>query len=136
MQDLKINENNPKLLSPLTLAFIGDAVYEVLVRERLTAKGSMPANIMHKMAVTKVCASAQATGFDKIFDMLTEEELSILKRGRNANSTKVPKTSNPNEYRKATGLEALFGYLYLKGELNRMNELFTVVNEAIDNLSE
>lgn len=129
MLDLRLNDTNPKLLSPLTLAFIGDAVYELLVRERLASANSLPANTMHKRAVTKVCASAQSKAFDALCEILTEDELSVLKRGRNANSTKVPKNSTPCDYRKATGVESLFGYLYLKGELERVNALYLFIEE-------
>lgn len=113
----------------MTLAFLGDAVFELLVRERLTAEGSMPAHILHKKAVKKVCAVAQARGYDRIEPLLTEEEMGILKRGRNANSTNVPKSCDPADYRKATGVEALFGYLYLKGELGRLEALYEWMEE-------
>lgn len=113
----------------MTLAFLGDAVFELLVRERLTAEGSMPAHILHKKAVKKVCAVAQARGYDRIEPLLTEEELGILKRGRNANSTNVPKSCDPADYRKATGVEALFGYLYLKGDLGRLEALYEWMEE-------
>ena len=122
--DLKEQAGNPKLLSPLTLAFVGDAVYELMVRERLAADGSMPANVLHHKAVKIVCAGAQAQGYLALESILTEEELCILKRGRNAHSTKVPKNSSPSDYRRATGVEALFGYLYLKGDLERLTVLF------------
>ena len=114
-------------MSPLALAFLGDAVYELLVREHLSKLGTMPAHILHVKAVKLVKASAQATAVNIIQGSLTEQELSVLKRGRNANSTTVPKNANPAEYRLATGLEALFGYLYLKGEQSRINELFEAV---------
>jgi ribonuclease-3 family protein len=99
-------------------------VFELLVRERLAAQGSMPAHILHKKAVKKVCAVAQARGYDRVEPLLTDEELGILKRGRNANSTHVPRSCDPSDYRKATGVEALFGYLYLKGDLQRLETLY------------
>ena len=104
-------------------------MFELLVRERLTAEGSMPAHILHKKAVKKVGAVAQARGYDRIEPLLTEEELGILKRGRNANSTNVPKSCDPADYRKATGVEALFGYLYLKGDLGRLEALYEWMEE-------
>lgn len=126
-QDLKEQTGNPKLLSPLTLAFLGDAVFELMVRERLAADGSMPANALHRKAVGKVCAGAQAQGYLYLEEILTEEEAGILKRGRNAHSATVPKNASPADYRRATGLEALFGYLYLKGELGRLTELYNYI---------
>lgn len=116
----------------MTLAFLGDAVFELLVRERLTAQGSMPAHILHKKAVKKVCAIAQAKGYDRIESILTKEEMGIFKRGRNANSTNVPKSCDPADYRKATGIEALFGYLYLKGDIARLEELYERMEEPSD----
>ena len=114
-------------LSPITLAFLGDAVYELLVREQL-AKENAPAGKLHRKAVKRVCCSAQAAGYDALQEVLTEEERNVLRRGRNANSTRVPKNAHPQEYRKATGLEALFGYLYLKKETGRILELFALLN--------
>ncbi len=130
MQDLKLENKNPKLLSPLTLAFVGDAVYELLVRERLVGTGSQPANSLHKQAIGMVCAEAQAAAFTRLEAFLSPEEMAVLKRGRNANTTKVPKHASPADYRKATGLEALFGYLYLKGEIARVNEIFNYIESG------
>lgn len=115
---------NPKLLSPLTLAFIGDAVYELMVRKKLVEEANVSANSLHKKAVLMVKASAQARIYEKFETMLTADELEIMKRGRNANSTKAPKKSNPLDYRKATGVETLFGYIFLLGNEERLNELF------------
>ena len=106
---------------------MGDSVYELLVREHLSKQGSMPAHTLHILAVRLVRASAQAHAVEIIGPLLTEDEATILKRGRNANSTNVPKNSNPADYRLATGLEALFGYLYLKGDQQRINELFEII---------
>lgn len=114
----------PKQYSPLTLAFLGDAVFELFVRERLIASGSMPVGQLHKMAVDKVCATAQCHALDSIKDILTEEEEAIFKRGRNASGNSVPKSATPTEYRIATGIETLFGYLYLKKDYSRLLELF------------
>jgi len=133
VQELKHDPSDPRLLSPLTLAFLGDAVFELLVRERLAAGGSQPANALHKMAIGKVCAEAQASAYTRLEPSLTEEELAVLKRGRNANSTKVPKHASPADYRKATGLEALFGYLYLKGEVARINEIYNLIESGENN---
>lgn len=121
----ELEENaNPKLKSPLALAFLGDAVYELMVRERLSRMGSMPAHTLHIKAVTMVRCSAQAKAAEHILPMLTEEEEAIFRRGRNANSTTVPKNACPADYRAATGLETLFGFLYLKERHERIRELF------------
>jgi ribonuclease-3 family protein len=118
----KVNE-----YSPLTLAFLGDAVYEQLVREKIVLTANMPVGRLHKEAVERVRAAYQSRAVDVVLPMLTEDEEQIMKRGRNATSNTVPKSSNPAEYRRATGLEALFGYLYLLGEQDRIIEVFNVI---------
>ena len=124
--------NHPKQLSPLTLAFLGDAVFELLVRERFVADGNAPVAKLHKKAVAIVCASAQSHAISLLEDLLSEEETDIYKRGRNANGHHVPKNADPIEYRRATGLEALFGYLYLKGEQTRIRFLFDHIWEHLE----
>ena len=117
-----------KLLNPLTLAFMGDSVYEVLVRQRVIEEmGSMSPKKLHNLTVERVKASYQAAGYEKIKDMLSEEETEIYKRGRNSSSVTVPKSASIGEYRGATGLEALFGYLYLCKSFDRLKELFEVI---------
>lgn len=128
MLDLNTQQTNPKLLSPLTLAFLGDAVYELCVRQRIVGEGNMPVNNMHKKSVTLVNAAAQSAAFERICPLLTEDELAVYKRGRNANTTSSPKHADLADYRRATGVEALFGYLYLKGEIERVMELFDLAN--------
>ncbi len=113
--------------SPLTLAFLGDAVYEQLVREKIVLTANMPVGRLHKEAVERVRAAYQSRAVDVILPMLTEDEENIMKRGRNATSNTVPKSSNPVEYRRATGLEALFGYLYLLGNSERIVEIFNTI---------
>ena len=113
--------------SPLTLAFLGDAVYERLVREKLVKTANMSVNKLHKEAVEKVRAGYQSKAVDVILPLLTEAETDIMKRGRNATSNTVPKSSNPIEYRRATSLETLFGYLDLLGDNARINELFDYI---------
>jgi len=127
-------EEIPKIntLSPLTLAFLGDSVYEMFVRTKILASGNRPANELHKIAVGYVKAKAQSNAAHKILDMLTEEELTIYKRGRNTNIHTVPKNADMADYRHATALETLIGYLYLKGESER---LITILNAAFDSLS-
>lgn len=127
-------EEIPKIntLSPLTLAFLGDSVYEMFVRTKILASGNRPANELHKLAVGYVKAKAQSIAAHKVLDMLTEEETAIYKRGRNTNIHTVPKNADMADYRHATALEALIGYLYLKGEEERLK---TILNAAFDSLS-
>ena len=116
-------------LNGLSLAFIGDAVYEIMVREHLLEHGSMPVKKLHTMAVEMVRASFQANAFDFLESAVTEEENGILHRGRNASATHIPKGANAIEYRKATGVESLFGWLYLEGKNERIRELFSLILE-------
>lgn len=115
--------------SPLTLAFLGDAVYSALVRKKLVEAANMPVKKLHPASVERVRANYQARAAALIEPMLSEEEAAVMKRGRNAscNMSSVPKSSNPAEYHKATSLEALFGYLSLLGEDGRINELFEYI---------
>jgi ribonuclease-3 family protein len=117
-----------KNYSPLTLAFMGDAVYETLVREKLIKEANRPVGVLHKMAVEFVRAGFQAGAVERISDIFTEMEADIYRRGRNSNGIHIPKSSSPAEYRKATGLEAVFGYLYLKGDRERIREIFDLIN--------
>ncbi len=120
-------EINPKQLSPLNLAFIGDGVYEMLVREMLVADANRPVNDLHKESVRFVSAKAQNEAYERIKEELSEEEAAIFKRGRNAKVGHNPKSATHGEYHIATGIEALFGYLYLSGELERLRELFKII---------
>lgn len=116
---------NPKQISPLTLAFLGDGVYELMVRDHLVRQhGSMPPRKLHQLCVRYVRASAQYRAMQLLYDGLTEEEQTIFRRGRNASGMSVPKNACPTEYRYATGFEALWGYLFLKGEHQRLQQLF------------
>lgn len=121
-------EVNAKQLSPLNLAFIGDCIYEIMVRETLVADANRPVNDLHRESVKYVSAKAQTAAFEKIKGMLTEEELSVYKRGRNAKVGHSPKSATEGEYHCATGVEALFGYLYLTEQADRIKELFSVIN--------
>lgn len=121
----------PNLYSPLTLAFVGDSVYELYVRSRLMQKGSLQVNKLHKLAIHFVKASAQAQSISNIMDKLTEEELAVYKRGRNAKSNTVPKNADVTEYRMATGFEALLGYLYLDEQAERLRELMELAYESV-----
>lgn len=120
---------SPKQLSPLNLAFVGDCVYEMLVRETLVCSANRPVNDLHRESVKFVSAKAQTEAFSKISDMLTEDETAQFKRGRNAKVGHSPKSATDAEYHTATGVEALFGYLYLSGRLERIKELFKIINE-------
>lgn len=119
---------NAKQLSPLNLAFIGDCIYEILVREMLVTNANRPVNDLHKESVKYVSAKAQTEAFEKIKDILTEEETAIYKRGRNAKVGHSPKSATEGEYHCATGVEALFGYLYLTEQTDRIKELFSKIN--------
>ncbi len=125
------NDTNPKQLSPQTLAFMGDTVYDLLVREYLINEANRPLSELNKRKVKLVNCESQAKSADYIMDKLTEAELSVYKRGRNAFTKCTPKNSSVADYHSATGLEALFGYLYLNGENNRIKELFSECIEAI-----
>lgn len=122
---------NPRSLSPAALAFLGDAVYELMVREELLKKGGMPAGKLHILAVAKVRAAAQAGAYGALEAVLAPEEADILRRGRNASTARVPKGCTAEQYRKATAIETLFGYLHLKGAAARLEELFTLINTQI-----
>lgn len=116
-----------RTVSPLNLAFVGDGVYELMVRERLVSLANRPNKELHKLSVTQVRAEAQAAAVDKLMERFTEEELAVYKRGRNAHTSR-----SGGGYHKATGLEALFGYLYLSGNIARVRELFALIVEEYD----
>lgn len=118
-----IKSTNPRMLSPLVLAYMGDAVYELIIRTQIVAKGNKQVNKMHNEAKNYVKASAQAALAKKIHPFLTEEEIAVFKRGRNAKSATTAKNATMTDYRNATGFEALVGYLYLKGDMDRLNLL-------------
>ncbi len=119
-------DNKENLYSPLVLAYLGDAVYELYIRTYILSKGNMSVNKMHKSAKELVCAKAQSQIYHKIEPILTETELGVLKRGRNAKSGSSSKNGDITEYRHATGLEALIGYLHIKCETNRIIELISI----------
>ena len=113
----------------LTLAFLGDAVYSLMVRERLVKNSALAAGKLHRMSVDEVNAKAQSEGAKKLLPVLNDEETDIFKRGRNAHPHHSPKNQSEGDYHYATGLEALFGYLYLEGKTDRLNELFDIINK-------
>ena len=116
-------------ISILGLAHVGDGVYELLVSSMLCQSGHTALLDLHKSTVKMVKASAQAAAAEKLLDVLDVDELAIYKRGRNAHVHTVPKNADIGQYHAATGLEALFGWLYLQGKLERINRLFAVIME-------
>lgn len=114
---------NPEELNGLTLAYLGDAVLEIMVRQKVIESGVTDVGRLNNMARTFVRATEQSCALNNIIDLLDEEEISIFKRGRNAKGN-TPKSASTAEYRRATGLEALFGFLYMKGKTERMQFLF------------
>ena len=124
---------NPKQLSPQTLAFMGDTVYDMLVRELLINEANRPVGQLNREKVKYVNCEAQAESAAFIMDELSEEETAVYKRGRNAFTKNTPKNLSVAAYHSATGLEALFGYLYLSGQNDRIKELFSKCIEALNN---
>ena len=116
-------------ISNLGLAHIGDCVFEILCRSYLCAKGEKTVDRLHRDTISMVKATSQARLMDKMLPLLTEEELGWYRRGKNSHVHAVPKSATPQEYAKATGLEALFGALWLQGRTERLNELFHAVME-------
>lgn len=110
--------------SPLALAYMGDAVFTIFMREHLLRIGNAPVNALHKKSAEYVNAAAQAQMYHRILPFLTENEQAVMKRGRNAKSNSKAKNADIADYRHATGLEALFGYLFLKGDIDRAKEIF------------
>ena len=120
----------PNALSPISLAFLGDAVYETMVREHLARQTEQKPEELHRAAVRYVSAQAQSEAMRRILPLLTEEETQAFKRGRNAHVTHVPKGATTAQYHSATGFEALFGWLYLNGSIERLRELFAVIRRG------
>ncbi len=130
-RDFGCGEIDIRTYSPLTLAYIGDAIYDLVIRTIVVERGNRSANNLHKKTVTYVNARVQARMIDALEEELTEEEAAVYHRGRNAKSYTAAKNASIIEYRKATGLEALCGYLYLQGQQERMLYL---IREAIARL--
>ena len=116
-------------ISNLGLAHMGDCVFEILCRSYLCAKGGKTVDRLHRETIQMVKATSQAKLMEKMLPLLTEEELAWYRRGKNSHVHAVPKSATPQEYAKATGLEALFGALWLMGRTERLNELFRAVVE-------
>jgi len=128
---IQIPMENPLLLSPLTLAYVGDAVYELFVRERLLEEGHLRVHDLHKTAVGYVRASAQAAALAALMPELAADEQDVVRRGRNAKGHAAPPGSDPVEYSAATSFEALLGYLYLGGRRERLAELMDAAFDVL-----
>lgn len=118
-----IRKKEPRQMGALTLAYVGDTVYDLYIRTYLAEKSSSTVHTLHLTAAEYVCAAGQAAAFRVIEPMLSEEETAVFHRGRNAHSGTVPKNASVADYRVATGVEALFGYLYLSGRDERLSAL-------------
>ena len=128
--NMNLEKQEIDAISNLGLAHMGDCVFEILCRAYLCARGGKNVGNLHRDTINLVKAQSQAKFVDKLLPLLTEEELAYYRRGKNAHVHAVPKSCTPAEYAKATGLEALFGALYLAGQTERLNHLFkTVMNE-------
>ena len=129
----QMGEVDVNAYSPLTLAYIGDCIYDLIIKSLVISEGNKPVQVLHKETSRLVQASAQSKMMRTLQEHLTEEEHAIYKRGRNAKSVSPAKNQSVTDYRRATGFEALMGYLYLKKEWKRMLEL---VKMGLDSISE
>lgn len=123
-------------LSPNVLAFVGDAVFGLFIRTRLARESAGGVQTMHRKTVEYVKAAAQAMIAKKLLDRLDEDEQAVFRRGRNAKSTTMPKNADVQDYRYATGLEALLGWLHLNGSTERLNELLEQAAELVEDAGE
>ncbi len=129
--NIQMTQQEINAVSNLGLAHIGDCVYELLARSYIVAHGGVTNQRMHQATVELVCAAGQARAAEALLPILTEEERDIFRRGRNSHVNSMPKNADPGEYHAATGLECLFGWLYLLGRHERINELFARVIREI-----
>ena len=126
MKEFGLEEQDLRTYSPLTLAYIGDAIFELVVRTVLVERKNMQPEKLHKAATKIVKAETQSLMIEGLKEELTEEELAVFKRGRNAKAVTRAKNASMSDYRRATGFEALMGYLYLKGDVERMIRLISM----------
>ncbi|MGI6029931.1 MAG: Mini-ribonuclease 3 [Eubacteriales bacterium] len=133
---MQLPEEQVSMYSPLTLAYVGDGVYELLVRGHISKEENLPANKLHHRATSYVAAGYQSAYMELLLPRLTPQEEAVYKRGRNAKSHTMAKNSSVLDYKRATGLEALFGYLYLTGQEQRLEELFEVICQHHDEVVE
>lgn len=131
-KDFEIDSIDIRTYSPLTLAYIGDAIYDLLVRSFVVCKGNTSNNKLHKKTTKYVCAKAQAKIIKAVRTELTLEEEAVYKRGKNAKPSSTAKNASLSEYLKATGFEALMGYLYLTGQKDRITYIVKKGIEVID----
>lgn len=124
---------SPRECSPLALAFIGDAVYECFIRTKVLIKSNASANTLHKRAVHFVNCHSQCSAIEAFIEKLTDDELAVYKRGRNAKSFTVPKNAEVHEYHAATGFETLIGWLFLSGDDERVCEIMEFAYNYIKN---
>ena len=129
--EMKMDKARIDAISNLGLAHMGDCVYEILCRAYLCARGDKTVEQLHRDTIQMVKATAQAKFVDEMLPLLTEEEKAYYRRGKNSHVHAVPKSATPAQYAKATGLEALFGYLFLSGQKERANEIFNIVMEKL-----
>lgn len=130
--DEYINKIDLQIVSNQTLAFIGDAVYNVYIRSYLASRSYIHTGVLHKQSVKYVSAKAQSRIMDNIIEHLTEDETNIYKRGRNSNVTTISKNVDVIEYKKATGFEALIGELYIQKKTARLEEIVSMSIKAIE----
>lgn len=129
-----VSVEKARSLSPVTLAFLGDSVYETFIRHKIIEQnGTLPAGQLHRVAESMVRATFQSDAVEQILPLFTQEEQDIYRRGRNAKSSRIPKSSSAAQYRKATALEAVLGYLYLCGQSDRVDNLCEVIYETQKN---
>ena len=129
---IALSDDQLRAVSSIGLAHVGDAVYELLVRTWLCAHGKATGKDLHRAAIVLVCAPEQARRAQRILPLLTAEEETVFKRGRNASKASVAKHASPEEYRASTGFECLLGWLYLNGQLSRVHELFETLWQQFD----
>ena len=129
--ELNFDTAQVNAISNLGLAHMGDCVFEILCRAYLCTRGDKTVDKLHRDTINMVKATAQAKFADKMLPLLSEEELAWYRRGKNSHVHAVPKSATPAEYAKATGLEAMFGYLFLSGQKDRANEIFNLVMQEM-----
>lgn len=129
-KELQIRREDLKMYSPLVLAYVGDAVFELYIRTLLVSKGNAPVHKLHKQSISYVKAKSQSNTIHRMLEDLSAEEQDVVRRGRNAKSGTIPKNADVTEYKYATGFESLIGYLYLKEDYPRLLELLKI---SVDN---
>lgn len=127
IEKLSFDEKDVKLMNPLVWAYIGDSIYEVYVRSYIISKGGKTSFDLHKESIKYVKASSQSQILEYIYDKLTDEEQNIVRRGRNTKTYHVPKNASVIDYKRATALEALIGYLYLLKRYDRIDEIMEMI---------